>query len=257
MKKWRLLSWNVNGIRAVHRKDAMNWFFEQKPDVLCLQETKAHEEQIPDELRTIDGYHAFFSRPVRKGYSGVGLYSKTEPNKVVYGLGIEKFDAEGRTLIAYFDDFVLYNIYYPNGKARTERLEYKMEFYDAFLKHAMKLKKKGLNIVVCGDVNTAHKEIDLAHPKENSKVSGFLPEERAWIDKFIGKGFIDTFRMFNQEPQQYSWWDMRTFARDRNAGWRIDYFFISESLKGNITNAAIHQDIMGSDHCPISIELAF
>lgn len=255
MSKIRILSWNVNGIRAVHKKKAFDWFYEQKPEILCMQETKAQLEQLPGELTDIDGYKHYFISAERKGYSGVGMYSRIEPDEVKGGFGIKKFDSEGRTMIADFGKFVLFNIYFPNGKMNKERLKYKMDFYDAFLKYANRLKDDGRNIVVCGDVNTAHKEIDLARPKENEKVSGFLPEERAWIDKLLDNGYIDTFRIFNDKPEQYTWWDLKTRARDRNIGWRIDYFFISESLKKKIKSASIYPDIMGSDHCPIEIEL--
>ena len=255
MKKLRLVSWNVNGIRAVHRKEALDWFYKDKPDILCVQEIKAMREQFPKELLEVDGYHLYTTSAERKGYSGVAVYSRIEANDVRHGLGINKFDGEGRTLICEFDNFTLYNIYFPNGKASKERLKYKMDFYDAFLKHAEKTKKAGKNIVVCGDVNTAHKEIDLARPKENEKTSGFLPEERAWIDKFLGRGYIDTFREFNDKPEQYTWWDMKTRARDRNIGWRIDYFFISENLKKRLKGAHIFPQIMGSDHCPIAIDI--
>lgn len=255
MKKIRILSWNVNGLRAVHKKGFLDWFNTEKPDILCLQETKAQEEQLPDEIRNIEGYHSFFSSAVKKGYSGVAIYTKQKPLTVKKGFGIEKFDSEGRILITEYPDYILINIYYPNGKAREERLRYKMDFYEAFLEFANKLKKKGKNIIICGDVNTAHKEIDLARPKANEKVSGFLPEEREWMDKFFSNGYLDTFRMFNQEPENYTWWDMVSRARDRNVGWRIDYFFISESLKSKIKDAFILSDVMGSDHCPIGIEI--
>ncbi len=255
MKKIRILSWNVNGLRAVHKKGFLDWFNNEKPDILCLQETKAQEEQLPEEVRNIEGYHSYFSSAVKKGYSGVAIYTKEEPKSVKKGFGIEKFDSEGRILIAEYPDFILFNIYYPNGKAREERLRYKMDFYDEFLKFVNKLKKKGKNIIICGDVNTAHKEIDLARPKENEKVSGFLPEEREWIDKFLSHGYLDTFRMFNQEPDNYTWWDQITRARERNVGWRIDYFYISESLKKKVKDAFILSDVMGSDHCPIGIEI--
>ena len=255
MKKIRILSWNVNGIRAAYKKGFLAWLRKEQPDILCIQETKAHPEQLSDELLNVEGYHSYFSSAVRKGYSGVAIYSKIEPKSVKNGFGIEKFDSEGRILIAEYPDYTLFNIYYPNGKARQERLDYKMEFYDEFLKYVDKLKKKGKNIIVCGDVNTAHKEIDIARPKENEKISGFLPMEREWIDKFLSHGYIDTFRMFNQEPDNYTWWDQLTRARERNVGWRIDYFYISESLKKKIKDAFILSDVMGSDHCPIGIEI--
>ena len=255
MKKYKILSWNVNGLRAAYKKGFLDWFNSEKPDIMCLQETKAMKEQLAPDLKEIKGYHSYFSSAEKKGYSGVAIYSKEKPIEVKHGIGIEKFDSEGRFLIAEYENFVLFNIYYPNGKARAERLQYKMDFYDAFLKYANKLKKAGKNIVVCGDVNTAHKEIDLARPKQNEKTSGFLPEEREWIDKFLDQGYLDTFRMFNDEPEKYTWWDMVTRARDRNVGWRIDYFFASESIKKNIDSAFIMADVMGSDHCPIGITL--
>jgi exodeoxyribonuclease-3 len=253
----RLLSWNVNGIRAIQKKGFIDWLKNENPDILCLQETKAHPDQLDDVLKNVDGYSAYFSSAEKKGYSGVVTYSKLKPVNIQQGIGIKKFDSEGRFIITEFDEFTLFNIYFPNGKASEERLQYKMEFYETFLKHCKKLLKEGKKIVVCGDVNTAHKEIDLARPKENSVISGFLPQEREWIDKFLGTGFIDTFRKFNQEPEQYTWWDMVTRARERNVGWRIDYFYISENLKVNLINATIHSSVMGSDHCPIEIELKF
>jgi len=256
-KKYRLLSWNVNGIRAIYKKGFLEWLKKENPDVLCLQETKAHPDQLTDELKNVDEHKSYFSSAEKKGYSGVVTYSKLNPVKVQQGIGIKKFDSEGRFMITEFDEFILFNIYFPNGKASDERLKYKMEFYETFLKHCKKLLKEGKKIVVCGDVNTAHREIDLARPKENSVISGFLPQEREWIDKFLAAGFIDTFRLFNQEPENYTWWDMVTRARERNVGWRIDYFYISENLKDNIISASIHSSVMGSDHCPIEIELKF
>jgi exodeoxyribonuclease-3 len=256
MKNIRLLSWNVNGIRAVYKKGFIDWFTKENPDILCLQETKAHPEQLADDLLNINGYKSFFSSSiVKKGYSGVAIYTKQEPAKVEHGFGIPKFDDEGRIIIADYKSFVLINIYYPNGKAREERLKYKMEFYDAFLEYADDLVKKGKKLVICGDVNTAHKEIDLARPKENSKISGFLPIEREWMDKFFSRGYVDTFRMFNDQPEQYTWWDQQSRARERNVGWRIDYFFVSDNFKKNVKNAFIMPYVMGSDHCPVGIEL--
>ena len=253
----KLISWNVNGIRAAYKKGILNWFSIEQPDILCIQETKAMKEQLPDDLINVNGYNSFFSSAEKKGYSGTATYTNVQPAKVANGIGIKKFDSEGRFLITEFDEFVLFNIYFPNGKARAERLQYKMDFYEAFLKHLKKLLKQGKKIVICGDVNTAHKEIDLARPKPNEKVSGFLPEERAWIDKLLEVGFVDTLRVYNQKPEQYTWWDMMTRARDRNVGWRIDYFFISDNLKDNLKNAFILPEVMGSDHCPVGIELRF
>ena len=255
MDNIRIISWNVNGIRAVHKKGFLDWFNEERPDILCIQETKANRDQLPSELLEIDGYHNYFASAQKKGYSGVALYTKKEPIDIKCGFGIEKFDIEGRVQIADYGDFVLFNIYFPNGKASDERLEYKMEFYDAFLEYANTLRSKGKKLIICGDVNTAHKEIDLARPKENEKISGFLPQERAWIDKLLSKGYVDTLRMYNSEPENYTWWSMRTKARERNVGWRIDYFFASDNIKDNIKDAFIMPEVMGSDHCPIGIDL--
>ena len=251
-----MLSWNVNGLRAAYKKGLLDWFSEANPDILCLQEIKAHKEQLPVELVNVEGYNSYFSSAERKGYSGVAVYTKEKPLEIKTGFGIKKFDSEGRILIAEYPDFVLFNIYYPNGKASPERLKYKMDFYDAFLKYANKLKTKGKKIIICGDVNTAHKEIDLARPKENSTVSGFLPEERKWMDKLIDNGYIDTFRMFNNEPKNYTWWDQITRARERNVGWRLDYFFVSENARKDVKNAFILNEVMGSDHCPVGIDKA-
>jgi len=251
------MSWNVNGVRAIYKKGFLDWFKKESPDILCLQETKAHPDQLVDDLKNVDEYQSYFSWAEKKGYSGVVTYTKLKPLSVQQGIGKKEFDSEGRFIVTEFEDFTLFNIYFPNGKASAERLKYKMDFYDAFLKHCQKLLKQNKKIVVCGDVNTAHKEIDLARPKENSKTSGFLPEEREWIDKFLEAGFLDTFRMFNDEPEQYTWWDMVTRARERNVGWRIDYFYASENLKKNIVSASIHSSVMGSDHCPVELELKF
>ena len=251
--KLKLISWNVNGIRAIYKKGFYQWFVTEKPDILCLQETKASLDQFPQELKNIDGYHVYSAEAQKKGYSGVALHSTVKPKKIETGFGIERFDTEGRILIAYYDAFVLYNIYFPNGKSSKERLQYKLDFYDAFLEHAEKLRKNGHSIIMCGDVNTAHTELDLARPKENETVSGFLPQERAWIDKFISSGYVDAFRLFVKEGGHYSWWDYKTKARERNIGWRIDYFFISEDLKTKVKDAFIQKDVEGSDHCPVGI----
>ncbi len=254
----RILSWNVNGIRAAAKKGFTEWLIKDSPDILCVQETKADESQVPDEIKNIKGYNSYFeSSKGKKGYSGVALFLKEKPAEIKTGFGVKKFDIEGRIQIAEYRDFTLFNIYFPNGKSGPDRLKYKMQFYGAFLDYAVKLKNKGKKIIVCGDVNTAHREIDLARPKENSKVSGFLPEERAWIDKFLSMGFIDTFREFNNEPNNYSWWDIKSGARARNVGWRIDYFYISDNMKKNLKDAFILAKVMGSDHCPVGIEVQF
>ncbi len=253
----KLISWNVNGLRAVHKKGALGSVFELDPDIICLQETKAHEDQLPDEVRYPAGYFSYFDHSkLKKGYSGVAIFSKIKPEKVEYGIGIKKFDQEGRTLVAHYKDFILLNTYFPNGGQGPERLAFKIEFYSAYLKFLKKLEKMAKNIVFCGDVNTAHMEIDLARPKENQKTSGFLPEERKWLDEVVKEGFIDTFRFFHPDKSGiYSWWDMKSFARDRNVGWRIDYFFVSKNMKDRIKKAEIFDNILGSDHAPVLLEL--
>ena len=254
----KLISWNVNGLRAVHRKDGfLDFLKKERPDMLCLQETKASEDQLPDDLRAIPGYHAYFaSSKVKKGYSGVAVYTKEKPMKVEYGLGIKKFDDEGRLLVAHFRDFVLLNAYFPNGGGGPARLKYKLEFYDAFLAYIEKLRKKEKKIIFCGDVNTAHEAIDLARPKENEKSTGFLPEERAWIDEVVYHGYTDVFRHFYpNKTEAYTYWDMKTRARDRNVGWRIDYFFVSPDLLPHVKSVKILADVYGSDHCPVTIEM--
>ena len=250
-----LLSWNVNGIRAAARKGFLEWLGEASPDVLCVQETKAWPEQLEDAVRTPQGYHSFWDWGERKGYSGVAIFSKAEPVSVRRGFGVEQFDGEGRTLVAEFPDFTLCNVYFPNGQGSAERLAYKLAFYEAFLEFMLSVRDQGRDLIVCGDVNTAHHAIDLARPKENAKTSGFLPEERAWLDKLVAHGFFDTFRHFTDEPGHYSYWDMKSRARDRNVGWRIDYFFASSGLMSQVTDAFIRPDVMGSDHCPVGITL--
>lgn len=255
MSKIKLASWNVNGIRAVSKKGFFEWFEDHKPHILGLQETKISADQLTDELTERKGYKSYFAHAEKRGYSGVAIYSKIEPLLVTDGFGVPRFDSEGRTLVADYGDFVLANVYFPNGAANEERLAYKMDFYKAFLTWAKKMAKQGKKIIVCGDFNTAHKAVDLARPKENEKISGFLPEEREWMEKFIKAGHIDSFRAFNDEPHNYSWWHMRTNARERNVGWRIDYFMAANSLENNLSHADILQDVHGSDHCPVTLLL--
>lgn len=255
MNKLRIMSWNVNGLRAIQKKGFADWIKTENPDILCLQETKISDDQITDLFTNPNGYKTYFSCAEKRGYSGVAIYTRREPKSISNGFGLKKFDCEGRILIADYEDFILMNIYYPNGKASPERLQYKMDFYEAFLTYAEKIKADGKNLIICGDINTAHKEIDLAHPKKNETISGFLPIEREWMDKFCGCGYVDTFRMFNNEPGQYTWWHVITNARERNIGWRIDYFFVNEGFKNSIKSSFILPDVMGSDHCPIGIEI--
>lgn len=251
----KILSWNVNGLRAVHKKGHFNWLIEQSPDIFCLQETKALAEQLPEEVRSPAGYYSYFNSPdVKKGYSGVAIYSKTEPLKVEYGIDGVK-DEEGRILVAHYKDFVLLNVYFPNGGGGPVRLAYKLEFYKKFLAFIEKLRKTK-PVIFCGDVNTAHQEIDLARPKENSENTGFLPIERAWLDKVLATGYVDIFRhTYPDKKDAYTYWDMKSYARDRNVGWRIDYFFLSPELVKKVENIHILSDVYGSDHCPLELEL--
>lgn len=255
----RILSWNVNGLRALHKKGLfLNWLTEQTPDILCLQETKASEDQLPFDLRIVAGYEAYFAWPTeRKGYSGVALYTKMKPLSITKGFGDPEFDREGRTIFADYGDFILANVYFPNGRSRPERLDYKMRFYEAFLTYINGLRARGNKIVFCGDVNTAHHEIDLARPKANEQTSGFLPAERAWMDQLEAHGYSDTFRTFHREPDQYSYWDSMSRARVRNVGWRIDYFFVDRGFMPWVTDSFILPEVMGSDHCPIGLDFSF
>jgi len=254
----RLFSWNVNGLRACGRKGFRQWLDSEQPDVLGLQETRALPEQLDAELREPDGYRAWFHPAERKGYSGVALLSRVEPETVILGgLDEERFDSEGRLIIADFGSFLFYTGYFPNGGSDLGRVPYKLEFSEAVLQHAEAQRKAGRSIVICGDVNTAHEEIDLANPKSNKKNTGFLPEERAWVSRFIDHGYIDIFRHRNPATTgAYTWWSNRAGVRERNVGWRIDYFFISPDLLDRVVDTRIHADVMGSDHCPISLELA-
>ena len=251
----RILCWNINGIRAAWKKNFPEWFAKESPDILCLQETKAHPSQLDDEVLNFNGYKSWFFSAEKKGYSGVAIYSKQKPLRVAAGFNKPEFDCEGRVIEMEFEKFILFNAYFPNGVRGPERVRYKLQFYDELFKRAEALRKTKKNIIICGDYNTAHKEIDLARPKENSNTSGFLPQERAWIDKIITMDYIDIFREYNKEPGQYTYWDQITRARERNVGWRIDYFFVSAEARSLVTNAAIHPDVMGSDHCPIELEM--
>lgn len=259
MSHYKLMSWNVNGIRAAHKKGFVEWLLETQPDVLGLQETKIQADQLTPELTQVLGYQSYWHHAqTKKGYSGVALFCKQPVVSVSEGMGVPEFDTEGRTIRVDYPEFTLFNIYFPNGQRGDDRLDYKLRFYDEFLDVFEGLRKQGKKVVVCGDFNTAHYPIDLARPKENEGTSGFLPIERAWMDKFTQAGYIDTFRHCHPDKaHEYSWWNMRTRARERNVGWRIDYFFISPDLLPNLKNAAIHQTVEGSDHCPVSIELAF
>src|SRR3989344_5069339 len=254
----KIISWNTNGLRATVKQGFFTPLFKKyKPDILCLQEIKAELEQLPEEVRNVTGYYSYFSHPKeKKGYSGVAIYCKEKPKEIFYGMGIKKLDDEGRLIGAKLKNFTLINIYFPNGGQGPHRLKYKLEFYDAFLKFIIKLRKNGERVIFCGDVNTAHEAIDLARPKENEENTGFLPIERAWITKVIKNNFLDVWRKFYPNKKDaYTYWDQKTRARDSNVGWRIDYFFVDKKLMQKIKSAEILSDYYGSDHCPIMIEI--
>lgn len=244
----------MNGIRAAAKKGLLEWLLRASPDILCIQETKAETSQLSREILEPAGYRSYWSSARKKGYSGVGVYSRIEPMSVDLSLGVPRFDEEGRVIRLDFPNFTLFNVYFPNGKSGTERLLFKMDFYAAFIEYLEDLRKRTPRLIFTGDVNTAHRQIDLARPKENEKVSGFLPEERAWIDSVISRGYTDTFRFLNPDAIQYSWWDLKSRERERNVGWRIDYVFVSEEMLSSVTKAFILGDVLGSDHCPVGIE---
>ena len=246
------ISWNVNGIRAAERKGFISVLKELNPHIMALQETKAMASQLSEELKNIEGYTSYFHSAEKKGYSGVAFYCKETPLKVTNGIGIEEFDLEGRVITAEYSDFFLVNTYFPNAGDGLKRLDYKLRFNEALTNYLNDLKKQKTTLL-CGDYNVAHKPIDLKNPKRNEQNPGYTPEERAWMDSFIDGGFVDTFRMFNQEPDQYSWWSYRFRSREKNIGWRIDYFTIDAEHKSQVVNAEILQEVMGSDHCPVTL----
>ncbi len=266
----RLASWNVNGIRAASGKDGFKqWFSEDRYDVIGFQETKADPSQLPESLVRKSGYESWFaSSTVKKGYSGTAVYSRIKPLKAELELPDPEFQGEGRIVHLEFDRFHFFNGYFPNGGAeildekgkptgKFKRVPYKMGFFESFFEYAQKLREKK-PVVVCGDFNIAHEPIDLARPKLNEQNTGFLPEERAFLDRFVAAGYVDTFRKVHGDvPDQYSWWSYRMRAREKNVGWRIDYFFVSDELEGNIADACIESSVTGSDHCPIGLTLRF
>ena len=251
----KLLSWNVNGIRAAVKKGFLEYLEDQNPEIICIQETKAHKEQLTSEILEDHGYFTYWHSGQKKGYSGVATFCKEEPLYIQEGIGIKKYDDEGRVLITEHNKFLLYNIYFPNGQKNEERLKYKLDFYDDLLPIINDQVESGNNVIITGDWNTAHRPIDLARPNENKNTSGFMPIEREKVDEYILNGWIDTFRLFHEEGGRYSWWTYRFGARDRNIGWRIDYFFVNEGMVEICTDADIHQNIFGSDHCPVSLIL--
>jgi exodeoxyribonuclease III len=257
-KKFKIISWNINGLRAVMKKNFSEIIKKMDPDILLLQEIKLQQEQRTKEMINFHSYKSFWSYSTKKkGYSGVAAYSQLEPLKITTSFSKPEYDNEGRVIQLDYKNFILFNIYFPNGQMSDERLEYKLEFYKWFLDYADKLKDQGKSLIITGDFNTAHNEIDLKNPAPNSKRSGFLRIERDLLDKMIAKGYIDTFRHFYPEKVKYSWWSYRFNARKNNAGWRIDYFFVTQDLinGGMVKKAFINNDIFGSDHCPIGLEI--
>jgi exodeoxyribonuclease-3 len=253
----KLCSWNVNGIRAASEKGLFAWMQSEQPDLLCLQETKLQEANLRPEFTEIESYYDYWNHAEKKGYSGTVTYSRAQPVAVRYGLGVERFNTEGRVVETEFPEFTLFNIYFPNGQQSEERLRFKLDFYDAALECFNRRRAMGKSVVICGDYNTAHQAIDLKNPKQNENYSGFLPVERAWLDRLNREGYLDTYRMLHPEEIKYSWWSYRFQSRSKNIGWRIDYFFVSDDLKAKIKSAEILTDVTGSDHCPILLELDF
>ena len=251
----KITTWNVNGFRSVLQKGFVDWAESGESDVICLQEIKAKPDQVEEEAQNLDGYRAFWNPAERAGYSGVLTYSQPLPLEVRYGLGTPRFDGEGRVIRLQFPAFYLYNIYFPNGQRDQERLDFKLDFYAQLLEECDRLHQEGNWIVLTGDFNTAHKEIDLANPQANSKISGFLPEEREWIDRYLEHGFVDAFRRLYPERVQYTWWTYRFGARKRNIGWRLDYFLITESMMDYVNDVVVHDQVTGSDHCPVTLDL--
>jgi exodeoxyribonuclease-3 len=251
----KLLSWNVNGIRAAGRSGFLDWFEKEKADIVCLQEIKARPEQLEAELVNPLKYHALWNPAEKPGYSGTAIFSKSEPLSVQHGIGKAEIDREGRVLVAEYKNFTLINAYFPNSQRDHARLGYKLDFCSEMLKFTEKLRKKGKDVVLCGDFNIAHKEIDLKNPKTNVQNAGFLPEERAWLDDFVKAGYHDTFRQFNQEGGHYTWWSYRPGVRARNIGWRLDYFFVNGEFKGRLKQVIHQHTVKGSDHCPVHLQL--
>lgn len=249
----KIITWNVNGIRAAVGKGALDWAFNQKPDVLCLQEIKARTDQLPEAHRIRVGYDTTWYPAERPGYSGVASYYSTMPAEITLGLSDQRFDNEGRVIRTLHPDFYLYNIYFPNGQRGQDRVEYKLNFYARLLDLCDELHSAGKNIVITGDFNTAHMPIDLKNPRENETTSGFLPEEREWVQKFLDHGFVDAYRRLYPEKVQYTWWTYRFAARERGIGWRLDYYLVSENLFPRVRDVIVHEHIQGSDHCPVEL----
>ncbi|MCB1135715.1 MAG: exodeoxyribonuclease III [Chlamydiia bacterium] len=255
MNTHSLISWNVNGIRAIQGKGFLDWMAQVSPDVLCVQESKAQPSQLDASLLAPEGYHSYWESAERKGYSGVATFTKQRPLST-RRMGIDAFDVEGRVQVLEFETYYLINAYFPNSQEKGRRIEYKVAFCDAMLALCDELRATGKDLVLCGDYNIAHKPIDLRNPEANTENPGYLPEERAWMDRFTEAGYLDTFRLFCDEPDHYTWWSYRTRARERNVGWRIDYHCVNAEAKDRVKDARILADVMGSDHCPVQITLA-
>jgi exodeoxyribonuclease-3 len=252
----KIVTYNVNGIRAAMSKGLIDWISQVSPDVLCVQEIKANPDQVGvfefEEL----GYHHYWYPAQKKGYSGVAIFTKQKPKHIEYGCGIKEYDDEGRILRIDFEEFSVMSVYHPSGSSGDMRQAFKMEWLEAFLNYINQLKATYPNLVICGDFNICHKAIDIHNPKSNANTSGFLPEEREWMEQFINSGFVDSFRYFNQEPHQYSWWSYRAGSRAKNLGWRIDYNFVTDNLKNRISRSVILPSAIHSDHCPVLLEMS-
>lgn len=252
-----IISYNVNGIRAAHKKGLIDWLSDESPDILCIQETKAQPEQVGDNILRPEGYFSYWYSAQKKGYSGVAIYTKQEPNHVEYGCGIEAYDNEGRIIRADFDDFSIMSVYIPSGSSGDERQAIKEVFLEDFYQYIQELRKEVPNLIISGDYNICHKPIDIHNPVSNKNSSGFLPHEREWVTKFIDSGFVDSFRKFHEEADHYTWWSYRANARARNKGWRIDYQMLAEPIADKCVGASILPDVKHSDHCPIKVEMDF
>jgi exodeoxyribonuclease-3 len=253
----RIITYNVNGIRAAMNKDLVGWLKAATPDVLCLQETKATPDQVDVKAFEDLGYHLYWYSAQKKGYSGVAIFTKLKPKHVEYGCGIEKYDFEGRIIRLDFEQCSVMSVYHPSGSSGDDRQAFKMQWLADFQLYINDLKAKIPNLILCGDYNICHKPIDIHNPKSNANTSGFLPEEREWMEQFIQSGFIDSFRYFNQEPHQYSWWSYRAGSRGKNLGWRIDYNLVANHMDKHLKRAVILPDAMHSDHCPVMVEMEF
>ncbi len=251
-----ITTWNVNGLRAALGKGAWDWVLKASPDVLCLQEIKSRPDQIPENyLAQFSPHHVFWNPATRPGYSGVATFTTTEPLSIDYGIGLDMFDLEGRVIRTRFPGFILFNVYFPSGQRGMDRVGYKLEFYSHLLDICDQLHASGEKLILCGDFNTAHNEIDLRHPKANKNTSGFLPEERAWIDKYLSHGLVDIYRQLYPDKVEYTWWTYILNARKNNVGWRLDYFMVSEALVPFIKDVVINTNVLGSDHCPVTLSI--